>query len=256
MSDTRPHTASAHLRAVESHAEWMPLAHDAYRRLADRFATLAPDDWARPTPCDGWSVRDLAGHVVGGMRAAASLRETVSQQRAVKRRAARTGEQEVDAMTAIQIERTAHLTVDQIVEEMTSLVEPAVRGRARLPGFVRRRAGLHVSMGTIDERWDLDYFLGCILTRDAWLHRVDLADTLGEPPTIQDADRAIVGDVAAEWARRHGQPVELDLTGPAGGRLTVGSGGDQLTLDAIEFCRVLSGRNTHPHPLMGREVPF
>jgi len=24
------------------------------------------DDWARSTPCDEWSVRDLVNHVVGG----------------------------------------------------------------------------------------------------------------------------------------------------------------------------------------------
>jgi len=27
---------------------------------------VASDDWARPTPCDEWSVRDLVNHVVGG----------------------------------------------------------------------------------------------------------------------------------------------------------------------------------------------
>lgn len=256
MTTTDSTTITGDLTPVGSHAAWMPLAHDSYRRLADRFAELAPDDWARPTPCAGWTVRDLSGHVLGSMRAAARLRETLSQQRAVKKRAAVTGEQEVDAMTAIQIERTADLGADEVVGELASLVEPAVRGRGRLPGFIRRRAGFSVKMGAIDERWNLDYFLGCILTRDAWLHRIDLADTLGEGPVLDDADRRIVGDVACEWARRHGRPVELTLTGPAGGSLTVPGGGDRLSLDAVEFCRILSGRSTHPHPLMSHEVPF
>lgn len=256
MTVTEPPAVAGDLRPVASHADWMPLARDSYRRLVDRVAALGPDDWGRPTPCEGWTVRDLAGHVLGSMRAAARLRETASQQRAVRKRAASTGEQEVDAMTAIQIERTAHLTEQELIRELHSLVDPAVRGRSRLPGFVRRRAGFHVKMGTVDERWDLDYFLGCILTRDAWLHRIDLADALDEDPVLDDVDRRIVADVAVEWARRQRRPVDLVLTGPAGGHLVAGDGGDVLEMDAIEFCRVVSGRRSHPHPLMAQEVPF
>ena len=243
-------------QTVPSHAEWMLLARDAYERLVDTFAGLSAPDWSRPTPCDGWTVRDLAGHVVGSMRAAATLRETISQQRAVKRRAAETGEQEVDAMTAIQLERASDLDDQQVVDELHALVGPALRGRSRLPGFVRHGAGFSVKMGSIDERWNLDYFFGCILTRDTWLHRIDLCDALGREPDLDGNDRRIVGDVAMEWARRHGRPAELMLTGPAGGRLSAGDGGDEITIDAIEFCRVVSGRTAHPHPLLAQEVPF
>ena len=31
-----------------------------------RLVEVAHDDWARPTPCDEWTVRDLVNHVVGG----------------------------------------------------------------------------------------------------------------------------------------------------------------------------------------------
>lgn len=41
---------------------------DRYERLSDAFAAklaqVRPGDWDLPTPCDGWSVRDLVGHVV------------------------------------------------------------------------------------------------------------------------------------------------------------------------------------------------
>jgi uncharacterized protein (TIGR03083 family) len=253
---TEPIPTAAELTAVGSHAEWMPLARSAYQRVADAFAALGPDDWARQTPCEGWTVRDLGGHLVGAMRAAARLRETLSQQVAVSRRTKQTGEAEVDALTAIQIERTAGLDPAQLVAEMQALVEPAVKGRSRIPGPVRRRARFRVHLGAIDERWTLDYFVGCILTRDAWLHRIDLADALGATPQLAVDDRVIVGDVASEWARRHGEPVRLTLTGPAGGHLNVGTGGDDLTLDAVEFCRVVSGRSTQAHPLLAQPVPF
>ena len=244
------------LTAVDSHTAWMALARPAYQDLADLFATVGDADWKRPTPCTGWTVRDLAGHVLGAMRSAARLRETVSQQRAVARRVKQTGEAEVDALTSTQIERTTALTPALVVAEMHDLVEAAVRGRSRVPGPLRRRLGFRVHLGEIEERWTLDYFLGCILTRDAWLHRIDLADALGTEPTLTDHDRAIVGDVAAEWARRHGQPVRLTLTGSAGGTLDVGERGDEVVLDAIEFCRVVSGRATHDHPLLAQPVPF
>ena len=253
---TDSHTTSTPFEPVGSHAEWMPLARDAYQRLVAAFAALEDDDWDRPTPCDGWTVRHLAKHLVGAMRSAATLRETASQQLAVARRVRRTGEQEVDALTAIQIERADDLGPAELVAELRALVEPAVRGRSRPPAFLRRLVRIRVVMGDLDERWSLDYFLGCILTRDAWLHRIDLADALGRQPDLDDRDRRIVGDVAGEWGRRHGQPVELVLTGPAGGRLVVGAGGDRLELDAVEFCRVVSGRSSHPHPLLAQLVPF
>jgi hypothetical protein len=61
--------------------------------------------------------------------------------------------------------------------------------------------------------------------------------------------------VVAEWARRHGQPVMLHLTGLAGGRFASGDGGQELTLDAVEFCRILSGR-AEGSGLLAQEAPF
>jgi uncharacterized protein (TIGR03086 family) len=31
-----------------------------------RLAVVTDDDWARPTPCEGWTVADLVTHLVGG----------------------------------------------------------------------------------------------------------------------------------------------------------------------------------------------
>jgi hypothetical protein len=70
-----------------------------------------------------------------------------------------------------------------------------------------------------------------------------------------DHDGVLVADVAAEWAERHGQPCTLTLTGPAGGTWTWGDGGESLGLDAVEFCRILSGRGAGDGLLTTR-VPF
>ena len=126
--------------AVAGWDRWMRLAEVSYRRLADAFAALDADAWSRPTPCEGWTVRDLAGHLVGAMRSAASLRESASQQFTAMRRAKSDGVDVDVALTALQLERTADRSPEQLVAEMAELVTPAVRGRAKLPAPLRRKS--------------------------------------------------------------------------------------------------------------------
>ena len=88
------------------------------------------------------------------------------------------------------------------------------------------------------------------------MHRVDIARATGRDLLLTpDHDGRIVADVVAEWARVHGQPYRLTLTGPAGGTWSAGAGGEEITLDAIEFCRILSGRAPGTG-LLAHEVPF
>lgn len=95
------------------------------------------------------------------------------------------------------------------------------------------------------------------MTRDPWMHRVDLARaTQRELVLTADHDGVIVADVAAEWAARHGRPCALTLHGPAGGAWTFGDGEpEQIELDAVEFCRILSGRGRGAG-LLAVQVPF
>lgn len=43
---------------------------DRYRRLAagftDRVESVPDDRWSSPSPCEGWSARDLVGHLIDG----------------------------------------------------------------------------------------------------------------------------------------------------------------------------------------------
>jgi hypothetical protein len=44
-------------------------------------------------------------------------------------------------------------------------------------------------------------------TRDAWVHRIDIARAAGLAPELTPGhDGRIVADIVAEWSRRHGQP--------------------------------------------------
>lgn len=239
-----------------SHREAAGLAETEYDRLVTVLEAVGPDDWSRPTDCTAWTVRDLAGHVLGSLRAAASLRESLRQQREVRRRLEADGGTAADHMTAIQVENVADLTPAELVSECRSLVTKAAAGRRRTPAPLRRFARFQVEIGSIRERWTLGYLVDVILTRDAWMHRVDLSRAVGADLALDgDHDARIVADVAAEWMRRHGQPVSLTLHGTAGGTFEQGTGGEEVALDAVEFCRILSGR-AEGSGLLRTEVPF
>ena len=68
-------------------------------------------------------------------------------------------------------------------------------------------------------------------------------------------DGVLVADIVAEWATRHAQPYTLHLTGPAGGTFSSLSGGPELELDALDFCRTLSGRE-QGEGLLAVQTPF
>jgi hypothetical protein len=57
-------------------------------------------------------------------------------------------------------------------------------------------------------------------------------------------DGRIVADIVAEWAGAYGHDFVLELTGPAGGTYTAGTGGEHLRIDAVDLVRILSGRGS------------
>jgi hypothetical protein len=65
----------------------------------------------------------------------------------------------------------------------------------------------------------------------------------------------LVDDVVKEWAQRHEQACTLTLTGPLARQYEFGSGGPSYSVDAMTFCRVLSGRGAGDGLLQTR-VPF
>ena len=106
------------------------------------------------------------------------------------------------------------------------------------------------------EAWTFGYLLDVILTRDPFMHRIDITHVTGASMrATADYEGVIVDDVVREWAERHGSPYTLHLTGPAGGRWQRGEGGEVISMDAFDFCRVLSGRSPGTG-LLSRQLPF
>jgi uncharacterized protein (TIGR03083 family) len=236
------------------------LDRDAARRLAtteyDRFrlllSDLDPPDWARPTDCPEWDVRAIAGHVLGMAEMVASVRQFVAQNVGASRAGGG-----IDALTGLQVRGRARLTPPEVYERFAAVAPRAVRGRRRLSRLIGRfTLPEDQVVGDRTERWTFGFLFDVVLTRDTWMHRVDIARATGRGVALTpDHDGVLVADVVAEWGQRHGRPHRLRLTGPAGGTWAVGDGGPELELDAVEFCRVLSGRGNGTG-LLAEQVPF
>lgn len=226
------------------------LAETEYERVANLLDQLSTKQWAMPTECPGWDVRAMAGHMLGMAQMVSSVPQLVRQQLPATRRAKRDRVALVDALTALQVEKNASLDPQEIIDELRRVAPKAVRFRHRAPGLMRGQ-----TLSDKDEWWTLGYLFDVILTRDPFLHRVDITRATGLPMTATaDHEGVIVADAVAEWAGRHGASYDLTLTGPAGGHWGHGDG-ERIEMDAFEFCRAVSGR-APVSGLLTIQVPF
>jgi len=157
-------------------------------------------------------------------------------------------------MTTRHVREHAHLSPSELTRRMHEQAFRAVAGRRRRPALLR--AMKMKASPPFEGTWTFGYLFDIVLGRDNWMHRVDLCRAVQKPLVLSaDHDGRIVADVAADWAKAHGQPFSLTLDGPAGGSFAQGAGGDELRLDAVEFCRILSGRGDGSG-LLSYPIPF
>ena len=231
------------------------LARTEYERVADQLRSLAPDDWTKPTECALWDVRAMVGHSTGMLSTFTGYRTLMRAMSTATKSAKQAGGPMIDALTAKQVADHAPLSTAELIAKVDNVGPRAARWRATRPALFRRMP-MKEEVGGQQETWRMGYLLDVILTRDPWMHRVDIARAAGrEIELTLEHDGRIIADVVAEWARRHGKPFTLTLTGPAGREYVCGEGGEHITIDAVEFCRTLSGRATGTG-LLNQEVPF
>ncbi len=240
---------------MDDRAAAMRLAAAEYQRITGQLGELPARDWEAATCCPGWDVRLMACHVLGMAEFAAS---PVEQARQALRARRAGGARFIDRLTAVQVAKHAHRTTAELVARLAAEGPRAVRGRRGTPALLRRvpLAQSADPGGDRPERWTYGYLTDVIGTRDTWMHRGDIAEATGRPMMLTAGhDGLIVADVVREWAARHGEPCSLTLTGPAGGTWTWGQGGPAFQLDAVQFCRILSGRG-QGEGLLATAVPF
>lgn len=242
------------------HDEAMALAATEYDRFAALVDTLSGDEWAAPTDCTEWTVRDIVLHVLGAAEGSASSAENEHQQRAAREWAEANGRSFVDGLCAVQIADRAGVATADLPARVHRVFPAALNGRTNLPAAVRESVTIDVEIPGISETWKLGHLTDLILTRDVWMHRVDISRATGHDVELTaDHDGRLIADVVAEWARRHGRPFTLELGGPAGGTFVQGApsdrGGEDHAVDAVEFCRIVSGR-VPGAGLLTQEVAF
>ena len=212
------------------------LAEDETAAMVALLGDLSPDEWARRTDCPAWDVRAMAGHVLGMIEGFTGVRRMAGMFRAGGKLAG--DGPMIDGVTAYQVMMNEHLTTGELVARMAAAGPRQARWRTERPLLRRMPTKNQNPDGTV-ETWRMGYVFEVILTRDTWMHRVDVAQATGRPLDLTPGhDGRIVADVVAEWARRHGKPFTLELT-----------------CDAVEFCRTLAGR-VPGSGLLAQPVPF
>lgn len=241
------------LRPARGSVIWRA-AREEYRRFVDLLHQLDPTDWSQPTDCTRWDVRQLALHVLGATEANASPRELVHQFRAglILNRQIESHHW-VDGLNELQVRERSHLSAHQLIERLETAWPKAVRGRRLTPPPAR---WLPVPFGPPIGWHPLTYLLKTGFTRDVWMHRIDIARAADKPLILTPQhDGWLVAGIVAEWARIHGLPFVAALHGPAGGVFTHGHNGEEIDIDAVEFCRILAGRG-EGHGLLEQKLPL
>jgi len=211
------------------------------------LASLDDSDWAAPTDCADWTVHELAAHLTGQYEGLAKPGVYLRRHRRAHRRYPALSR--LDADNRQQIDDLGGHTGPELTAMMATIGPKAIRARRRVPGLLRRqRIGrLYPEESLPDDR--LSYILDVLGLRDPWMHRVDIARATGRPLVIGAHDRVITAQVIADLAQAwDGPPALLELTGPAGGRWSLGNNPPAAAIqaDAVDYLRTLSGRNNYP----------
>jgi uncharacterized protein (TIGR03083 family) len=194
---------------------------DAFGEL---LRTLDPSDLDTPTRCAGWTVRDVAGHMVGQVTDV------------VNGRIEGLGTPEVTEREAK--ERAGRSAAELVVE--------LAEGRAGVAALAEQLddAAWNAPVAT-----DFDGTLGegvLALWFDGYLHADDIRAALGRPPVQSDGLRGSIHWVAVDLRRRGWGPSTLALDGVD--VIEIGVGGEKITGDPYEFLLVATGR-ADPSPL-------
>jgi uncharacterized protein (TIGR03083 family) len=212
---------------------------DAWSSL---LATLCDDEWAAPTVCDRWTVRDIVGHLIG------HAEEVVRPWRFPLR--TRRGHRSypdlapLDAHMEIQVDEHRALPVARLATVYATTWARAIKALRRMPGLVRRHS---VETGIeAMPRLTLGELADIIYLRDNWMHRDDVCRAIGRPIATQAHDAEVVAQVLRDLDRDFwsGSAFVIELTGHVEDAWVIGDGEAIATVrvDTLHCMRLLAGR--------------
>jgi uncharacterized protein (TIGR03083 family) len=156
---------------------------DELDRFEQLVGTLTPAQWDTPSRCDGWTVGDVARHVIGSMADVAAgrldgLGSPEVTQREVDERAGRAPAELADECAESR----------KAAAGLLPLFDDDAWAAAAPGGFD----------GTLGDAVEALWF-------DTWMHAQDMRAALGIPPVMNDGLRAAVSHVGWELGRRDWQ---------------------------------------------------
>jgi uncharacterized protein (TIGR03083 family) len=185
-----------------------------FRALLGRLDAQA---WATPTRCEGWTVADVSGHVVG------SLADIVAG------RFDGLGSAEV---TAREVAERKGRAPSELAEELGAATGQFA---GLLPAFDDDAWGAEGPAGgvTLGEGVEAIWY-------DTWAHADDIGAALGWPPATGPGLRAALHHVAEVLEREGWGPATLALDGVD--EIPIGNGGPTITGDSYAFVLAATGR--------------
>jgi len=222
--------------------EAFSLLHVELERFLALLETLATDDWARPTACTLWNVRDMVAHQAGGYASGTSYRE-MFRQYLVK---PKPGQLPEDAVNARQLAERAGKSPAELIAELRQVGPVAIKNWAYQFRFAKQITIPHAVPGSLSLR----HLMWVIHSRDTWMHRLDICratqrkfeQTAGHDGRIA---ALVMLDVEKTLRRKLGQQaLVFDLLGLAGGVWKIGAGQPAATIqmDVLDFNIFASGR--------------
>jgi len=186
---------------------------DEYESFATLIESLDASEWAAPTRCAGFEVRDVAGHVVG---LAEDVAKGVPGSRNAEEEAA-----SVRGDSPVQAGARLRAVIESLRPLLDALDDDMWNGPSGVP--------------------DLTFGRGVLtLWYDAFVHADDIRVAAGRPSERGAGLAASVEYLAGELTTRDWGPATLALDGLP--RHDVSGGGGDIAGDPLQFVMVATGR--------------
>lgn len=242
------HSAKPVLEAVQvpyiTADEAFTLLHTEVERFLALVETLNPDDWAKPTACTQWTVRDMLAHQAGGYASGTGYKELFRQYLRIPK----TGQLPEDAVNEFQLAERAGKSPLELIDELRR-VGPIASHKWAYQFRLFKLARIPHPTGFLSLR----HLMWVIHSRDTWMHRLDICRATGRKfeQTAGHDDHIgalVMLDVAKTLSKKlNGRTVLFDLSGAAGGVWKIGTGAAaaSIQMDALDFNIYASGRYSY-----------
>ncbi len=156
-------------------------------RLLAQLRGLTDEQWTAATDCTGWTVRDVAVHLIASAQAQANPAEFARQVFTGRRLTAEIGGSHwVDGVNEAQLRSRTSWSTMMLPEAWQRHSAAALKARRRMPAPVRALPLLPIGTGLgVHIGWQpLGYLFDMGFTRDVWVHRIDIALAAGIPSEL------------------------------------------------------------------------